>query len=65
MKLAGSVDLQDTLRELPRLRLVFHSEADFQLALAWQVQQHDPAMLVRLETRPAVAVCRRHCPGRR
>jgi hypothetical protein len=54
--LAGSVDLNGVLDDLAILRPVFHSEADFQLALAWQVQQRDPAMLVRLETRPAVGV---------
>jgi len=41
---------------LAGLRPVFHSEADFQLALAWQVQQRDPVMRVRLETRPAAGV---------
>jgi hypothetical protein len=54
--IAGSVDLDETLSSLALLRPVFHSEADFQLALAWQVQQRDPAMLVRLETRPAPGV---------
>lgn len=32
---------------------MFHSEADFQFAVAWHVQQRDPAIRVRLETRPA------------
>jgi hypothetical protein len=54
--LAGSVDLHAVLDDLAALRPVFHSEADFQLALAWQVQQRDPSMLVRLETRPADGV---------
>ncbi|OJX68304.1 MAG: hypothetical protein BGO95_00925 [Micrococcales bacterium 73-13] len=35
---------------------MFHSEADFQLALAWQVREANPAMNVRLETRPAPSV---------
>jgi hypothetical protein len=56
MKIAGAVDLEETLRRLARLRPVFHSEADFQLALAWQFQQDDSAMGVRLETRPAAGV---------
>lgn len=56
MLIAGSVDVDETLSALALLRPVFHSEADFQLALAWQVQQRDPAMLVRLETRPALGV---------
>jgi hypothetical protein len=54
--IAGSVDLGATLAELARLRPVFHSEADFQLALAWQVQRRDARMLVRLETRPLPGV---------
>lgn len=56
MLLAGSTDLDTVLAELAGLRPVFHSEADFQLALAWQVQQRDPSLLVRLETRPAPGV---------
>jgi hypothetical protein len=54
--IAGSVDLEATLAELARLRPVFHSEADFQLALAWQIQRRDARMLVRLETRPLPGV---------
>ena len=34
------------------IRPVFHSEADFQHALAWEVQQAHPSLRVRLETRP-------------
>ncbi len=56
MMIAGSVGLFEILRRLAQLRPVFHSEADFQLALAWQVQQADADMLVRLETRPAANV---------
>jgi hypothetical protein len=33
-------------------RPVFHSEADFQHALAWAAHQSDPSLRVRLETRP-------------
>jgi len=32
---------------------VFHSEADFQQAFAWEVRTQDPTVRVRLETRPA------------
>lgn len=56
MLLAGSVDLENALNDLAVLRPIFHSEADFQLAFAWQVQQRDAAMQVRLETRPAGGV---------
>lgn len=40
------------LPSLARTRPVFHSEADFQLALAWEVQRGHPNWRVRLETRP-------------
>lgn len=52
MQIAGSVDLQGVLEHLALSRPVFHSEADFQLALAWQVQTEAPHLRVRLETRP-------------
>lgn len=39
--------------ELRKRRPVFHSEADFQHALAWTAHQSNPSLRVRLETRPA------------
>jgi hypothetical protein len=45
-------DVDATLAALAACRAVFHSEADFQHALAWQMQLADPAARVRLETRP-------------
>jgi hypothetical protein len=44
------------LEALRRSRPVFHSEADFQHALAWAIQVSDPLARVRLETRPAPGV---------
>lgn len=52
MRLAGTVSLGEALRSLAANRPVFHSEADFQHALAWEVHRLDPAMRVRLETQP-------------
>lgn len=52
MQVAGSVDLAEALVGLAASRPIFHSEADFQLALAWGLQRRDPLMRVRLETRP-------------
>lgn len=52
MKIAGSVDVEHVLRELSKVRPVFHSEADFQLAFAWEVKLQDPSMHVRLEVSP-------------
>lgn len=56
MLLAGSLQLDAGLAGLAELRPVFHSEADFQLAFAWQVRGLDPSLSVRLETRPAPGV---------
>jgi hypothetical protein len=52
MQVAGSVDLGEALVGLAASRPIFHSEADFQLALGWELRQCDPAMRVRLEARP-------------
>lgn len=56
MLIAGSVKLADALAQLAARRPIFHSEADFQVAVAWQVQTMDPLMRVRLETRPEPGV---------
>ena len=44
------------LSALAARRPVFHSERDFQVAFAWEVQKADPRMDVYLETRPASGV---------
>jgi len=56
MLIAGSLDLVTTLKNLAARRPVFHSERDFQLALAWEIQSADRQMRVYLETRPAEGV---------
>jgi len=49
--------LVDTvLAQLAVERPVFHSEADFQHALAWLVHRHMPDARIRLETHPAPGV---------
>lgn len=53
MLLAGACDLQEILERLASRRPVFHSERDFQVALAWEVKLADPDIDVHLETRPA------------
>jgi len=45
-------DIASWLDTLRRSRPVFHSEADFQHALAWVIHQSDPSLRIRLETRP-------------
>jgi hypothetical protein len=45
-------DIETWLGALRRSRPVFHSEADFQQALAWTIHVSDPSVRVRLETRP-------------
>ncbi len=46
-------DIGTWLGTLRQSRPVFHSEADFQQALAWAIHVSDPSARVRLETRPA------------
>lgn len=45
-------DLKDALRSLAQNRPLFHSEADFQHALAWEIHERWPALSVRLEAKP-------------
>lgn len=47
-----SLDIPGALSALSQDRPLFHSEADFQHALAWTLQQHHPEAKLRLETRP-------------
>lgn len=47
-----NVDVTGALSALAAHRPVFHSERDFQHALAWQIQLASPAAQIRLETRP-------------
>jgi hypothetical protein len=44
-----ALDVLGLMRRLASIRPVFHSEADFQFALAWLVQSHYPQAQVRLE----------------
>lgn len=45
-------DVLGVLSSLARHRPVFHSEADFQFAYAWEAKKLHPALEVRLETHP-------------
>lgn len=47
------IDISKALTQLAIERPVFHSEADFQHALAWQLQKQEPSHKIRLEYRPA------------
>jgi hypothetical protein len=52
---SGPVTLTDLIaemRNLSRIRPIFHSEADFQHALAWRLHGRWPAARIRLEYRP-------------
>lgn len=49
----SAFDLIQALAALAAQRPVFHSEADFQHALAWVLHERHPAAKVRLEYRPA------------
>lgn len=46
------MELDELISRLGRKRPVFHSEADFQYALAWEAHHMDPDMQIRLETHP-------------
>jgi hypothetical protein len=46
------IDLQQTLRILASKRPIFHSEADFQLALGMEIERQHPDAAVRLEYKP-------------
>lgn len=50
--MAGWADITGWLSVLRGSRPVFHSEADFQHALAWAIHLSDPSVRIRLETRP-------------
>ncbi len=45
------IDMEEILRKLSKERPVFHSERDFQHALAWKIHEQYPDMNVRLEKR--------------
>ncbi len=45
-------DLPSLLSQLASERPIFHSEADFQHALAWLIHTEHPTAQIRLETRP-------------
>ena len=47
------MDLKKQIIELSKSRKIFHSEADFQFALAWQIQKAYPSAEVRLEYCPS------------
>ena len=47
------MDIREPLVELSRRRKIFHSEADFQFALAWEIQKAYPTAKIRLEYSPA------------
>lgn len=46
------IDLANVMQQLALTRPIFHSEADFQHALAWQLQTQCPDARIRLEYRP-------------
>lgn len=46
------VGLNEAMLNLASRRPIFHSEADFQHALAWELQKRFPDSEIRLEFRP-------------
>lgn len=47
------MDLLPVIELLRQKRPIFHSEADFQFALAWEIQRLYTSTVVRLEYSPA------------
>lgn len=45
------IDMEEVLKELSKERPVFHSEADFQHALAWKIHEKYQEINIRLEKR--------------
>ena len=45
------IEITNILGELSKNRSVFHSEADFQHALAWVIHEKYPDLTIRLEKR--------------
>ena len=54
------LDLVVIMRALAAKRPIFNSEADFQLALGWEIQTAHPAARLRMEYRPAYLDPRGH-----
>jgi hypothetical protein len=48
------LQLSNIMHRLAQVRPIFHSEADFQHALAWQIHAEHPDAQIRLEYRPFV-----------
>ena len=48
---AVAIDINAAMNRLSEIRPLFHSEADFQHALAWQLQKQYPDVSVRLQYR--------------
>src|SRR4051794_21367439 len=49
-------EVEHVMSALAERRPVFHSEADFQHAFAWELQRRHPEARIRLETRPRPGV---------
>ena len=46
------LNIHTVMAELAKTRPIFHSEADFQFALAWQIREMMPDSQIRLEFKP-------------
>ena len=46
------LNIHTVMTELAKTRPIFHSEADFQFALAWQIREMMPGSQIRLEFKP-------------
>lgn len=55
------LEIDDLLNRLAKKRPVFHSEADFQHALAWELHEKYPQAKIRLEYPTKVGIMRSYC----
>jgi hypothetical protein len=55
-----NIPIETIIKELQKERPVFHSEADFQHAVAWEIHRHHPTSAVRLEVDRGTAEQREH-----
>jgi hypothetical protein len=55
-----NIPIETIIKELQKERPGFHSEADFQHAVAWEIHRHHPTSAVRLEVDRGTAEQREH-----
>jgi hypothetical protein len=60
MSSSSDISIERMIQALKDKRPIFHSEADFQHALAWEIHLAHPSASIRLEINPNIGGRRRH-----